>query len=245
MTGSRDVPDFIDLTQGYFPVKAGPQFTPLFAQKAGTGEIGSRGAWDRYAWNITYYCSTLSDELLKFSTNPGVGAPPITFNAPHTIHQGVEFGAGVDLWRDISGPGAGDVLKLSQVWTWNDFRFENDPTFGGAPLPGIPRHVLRTVLAYNRPDGLYIAPSVDWVPSGAWVDYRHTQQVPGYALFGIQAGYELPQYGLSFYVDARNINSARYISDLTTIVDARDPNTKATYYPGNGRAVYAGMKYRF
>lgn len=77
------------------------------------------------------------------------------------------------------------------------------------------------------------------------MDYRHTQQVPGYALSGIQAGYELPQYGLSFYVDARNINSARYISDLTTIVDARDPNTKATYYPGNGRAVYAGMKYRF
>jgi iron complex outermembrane receptor protein len=245
MTGSRDVPDFIDLTQGYFPPKFGPQFTPLVQQKAWTGEIGSRGAWDRYSWNITYYYSALSDELLKFSTNPLANLPPVTFNAPHTVHQGVEFAAAVDLWRDIMGPGAGDVLKLSQVWTWNDFRFENDPTFGGAPLPGIPRHILRTVLSYNRPDGLYFAPSVDWVPQGAWVDYRHTQQVPGYALFGIQAGYELPQYGMSFYVDARNINSARYISDVTTIVDARDPNTKATYYPGNGRAVYAGMRWRF
>jgi iron complex outermembrane recepter protein len=245
MTGSRDVPDFIDLTQGYFPVKSGPTFTPLVQQKAWTGEIGTRGAWDRYAWNITYYHSELSGELLKYSTNPAIGMPPITFNAPHTIHQGVEFAASVDLLKDISGPAAGDTLKLSQVWTWNDFRFDNDPTFGGAPLPGIPRHILRTTLGYYRPDGLYIAPSVDWVPQGAWVDYRHTQQVPGYALFGIQAGYELPQYGLSFYVDARNINSASYISDVTTIVDARDPNTKSAYYPGNGRAVYTGVKYRF
>jgi iron complex outermembrane receptor protein len=245
MTGSRDVPDFIDLTQGFFPARPGPQFTRLSAQKAWTGEIGARGAWDRFTWNVTYYYSSLSDELLKFSTNPAIGLPPITFNAPHTVHQGVEFAASTELLRDIFGPGAGDILKLSQVWTWNDFRFDNDPTFGGNPLPGIPRHILRTTLAYSRPDGLYIAPSVDWVPQGAWTDYRHTQQTPGYALFGIQAGYELPQYGLSFYVDARNINSARYISDVTTVVDARDPGTKATFYPGTGRAVYAGMKLRF
>ena len=49
-TGSRDVPDFIDLTQGVFPPPnyGGSTMTPLNEQKAWTGEIGSRGRWDRF-----------------------------------------------------------------------------------------------------------------------------------------------------------------------------------------------------
>ena len=56
LTGSRDVPDFIDLTQGFFPPRSSgaPSFTPLASQKAWTGEIGSRGKWDRFAWDVTY-----------------------------------------------------------------------------------------------------------------------------------------------------------------------------------------------
>ena len=79
-------------------------FTPLAAQKAWTGEIGSRGRWDRFTWDVTFYHSELQDELLKFNTNPGAGVPATTFNAKHTMHQGVEFAASVDLLRDICGP---------------------------------------------------------------------------------------------------------------------------------------------
>ncbi|HEY8260178.1 MAG TPA: TonB-dependent receptor, partial [Methylosinus sp.] len=112
-TGSRDVPDFIDLTQGFFPPRPGANFTPLAAQKGWTGEIGSRGKWDRFAWDVTYYHSELQDELLKFNTAPGAGVPGTTFNAKRTMHQGVELAGSVDLWRDITAPGAGDLLKLS------------------------------------------------------------------------------------------------------------------------------------
>ncbi|KAF0119576.1 MAG: TonB-dependent receptor, partial [Methylocystaceae bacterium] len=207
MTGSRDVPDFIDLTQGVFPPpRDGTKFTPLAAQKAWTGELGARGRWDRYTWDVTFYHSELQDELLKFTTNPGLGIPATTFNAKRTMHQGVEFAASAELLRDIFAPDAGDALKLSQVWTWNDFRFVGDRDFGDNTLAGIPRHVLRTTLSYWRPDGLYLAPQMDWVPGGAFVDYANTLQAPGYVLLGVQAGMKLP-YGLSFFVEARNLTN--------------------------------------
>jgi iron complex outermembrane receptor protein len=241
ITGSRDVPDFIDLTQTFNPIT--PTFVPLAAQKAWTGEIGTRGRWDRFTWDFTAYRSDLRDELLQYTVGGALGVPANTFNASHTIHQGIEFAAGVDLLRDLSGPGAGDSLRLSQVWTWNDFAFVDDPVYGNNPLAGIPVHVLRTTLAYRRPDGLYAAPSLDWVPAGAYVDYAHTLQTPGYLLLGAQAGVTLPQ-GISLYLDARNLTNQRYISDLGTVSDARAANTEV-FYPGNGRAIYGGLRYRF
>ncbi len=244
MTGSRDVPDFIDLTQGVFPPpRDGLTFTPLAAQKAWTGEIGSRGRWDRFSWDVTFYHSELQDELLKFNANPGVGIPATTFNAKRTMHQGVELATSVDLLRDLTGPGAGDVVKLSQVWTWNDFRFVNDRDYRDNPIAGIPRHILRTTMSYTHPHGLYVAPSIDWVPQGTYVDYAHTLQAPGYVLFGAQAGLKLP-HGVSLYVDARNLSNRHYVSDVSTIIDARGANPRA-FYPGAGRTVYGGVKIEF
>jgi iron complex outermembrane receptor protein len=245
MTGSRDVPDFIDLTQGVFPPpRDGTTFTPLAAQKAWTGELGARGRWDRYTWDVTFYHSELQDELLKFTTNPGLGIPATTFNAKRTMHQGVEFAASAELLRDIFAPDSGDALKLSQVWTWNDFRFVGDRDFGDNTLAGIPRHVLRTTLSYWRPaDGLYFAPQIDWVPAGAYVDYANTLQAPGYVLFGVQTGMKLP-YGLSFFVEARNLTNRHYISDVTTIVDARGLDPRV-FYPGTGRVIYGGLRLAF
>ncbi len=242
-TGSRDVPDFIDLTQGVFPPPnyGGSTMTPLNEQKAWTGEIGSRGRWDRFTWDVTFYHSELQDELLKFNTDPGAGIPATTFNARHTMHQGVEFGASVELLRDIAAPG--DALKLTQVWTWNDFRFVNDPVYGNNPIAGIPRHVLRTTLAYSRPDGLYLAPALDWVPQGAYADYMHTLEAPGYALIGVQAGMKLPQ-GVSVYLDARNLANVHYVSDITTIIDARG-QIPAVFYPGSGRSIAGGLRWAF
>jgi outer membrane receptor protein involved in Fe transport len=54
------------------------------------------------------------NELLQFTTNANV--PATTFNAPNSLHQGIEFAGSIDLLRDSFGPGSDDVLTLSQVW---------------------------------------------------------------------------------------------------------------------------------
>jgi iron complex outermembrane receptor protein len=237
-TGSRDVPDFGDLTP---TILTQQRFVPLKAQKAWTGEIGTRGRWDRFSWDFTAYRSQLRDELMQFTVNSNV--PATTFNAPRTLHQGIEFAGGIDVLRDLSGPGAGDAVTLSQVWTWNQFFFQNDPQYGNNRIAGIPEHVLRTTLSYRRPDGLYIAPAIDWVPKGAYADFANTLQVPGYLLVSLQAGIQLP-YNVSLYVDARNLTNQHYVSDISTITNANLVST-AIFYPGVGRSVFGGLRWTF
>ncbi len=240
VTGSRDVPDFSDLTP---TILTQQRFVPLKQQKAWTGEIGTRGRWDRFLWDFTAFRSKLRDELLQFTTNPNI--PATTFNAARTLHQGIEFAGGVDVLRDLTGPGAGDAVILSQVWTWNQFFFDNDPQFGNNRIAGIPEHVLRTTIAYRRPDGLYIAPSIDWIPKGAFADFANTLQVPGYVLLGLQAGIDLP-HNFSIYVDARNLTNRRYVSDISTIVNASLPAAnRSIFYPGDGRSVFGGLRWTF
>ncbi len=238
VTRSQDVPDFTDLTQ---TTALTTRFVPLQSQRAWTGEIGTRGKSGRFQWDATFYHSHIEGELLQFTTNPNI--PANTFNAGTTVHQGIEFGARVEALRDIIGPAAGDSLWLSQVWTWNDFFFRNDPQFGNNTLAGIPPQVLRSEIRYRHPSGFNAGPNVDWVPSGPWADFANTLRAPGYVLLGLGGAYDMPN-GLSFYVDARNLTNKRYIIDLTTVIDAQIGNS-TVFYPGSGISVYAGIRSTF
>ena len=51
-------------------------------------------------------------------------------------------------------------------------------------------------------------------------------------------------YGLSFFVEARNLTNRHYISDVTTIVDARGLDPRV-FYPGTGRVIYGGLRLAF
>jgi iron complex outermembrane recepter protein len=239
LTRSQDVPDFTDLTQ---TTPATTRFVPLAAQRAWTGEIGTRGRYGRFEWDVTAYRSEIKGELLQFTVNPNI--PATTFNAGDTVHKGIEFGARAELWRDILGPTAGDALRLSQVWTWNDLGFRSDPQYGNNTIAGVPEHVLRTEIRYRHPSGFYFGPNIDWVPSGAWADFANTLRAPGYVLIGLTGGYDFPN-GLSVYVDARNLTDQRHVSDLSTIANARTAPTTLVFYPGDGVGVFAGLRATF
>ncbi|HYE40392.1 MAG TPA: TonB-dependent receptor, partial [Ramlibacter sp.] len=237
VTRSLDVPDFSDLNQ----TQAGgrPGFVPLQAQRAWTAELGTRGQKGRFAWDVTAFRSQLKGEMLQFTTNPSI--PAATFNADRTVHQGIELGARVELARDVAA--AGDRFSVGQVWNWSDFRFRNDPQYGNNRVAGVPQHVLRTTFTYAQENGVYITPTLDWVPTGAWADQANTLRAPGYALLGLQAGVELKN-GLLLFVDARNLTDKRHISDVGTVTDARRVATQI-FYPGEGRSVYAGVRAAF
>ena len=239
VTRSQDVPDFTDLTQTFANTT---RFTPLTSQHAWTLEIGTRGKRDRVSWDLTAYRSLVRDQLLQYTTNPDV--PASTFNANKTVLQGIEAGVSVDVWRDITHAGAGDRLTLSGLWNLSDFRFKDDPQYGNNRIAGVPVNVLRAVLGYARPNGFHVSASVDWVPAGAWADDANTLRVPGYTLLGVQAGMDF-RNGLSVFVDARNLTNKRYVSDISTVADARTASSTAIFYPGEGRSIFAGMRYAF
>lgn len=236
VTRSQDVPDFSDLNQTFSTTT---RFAPLQAQHAWTLEAGTRGRQGRFAWDLTAYRSIVRDQLLQYTTSPDI--PASTFNAGKTILQGIEAAASVELLRNIAG--RGDRITLSGLWNLSDFRFQDDPQYGNNRIAGVPVNLLRASLGYARPDGFHIALKVDWVPAGAWADDANTLRVPGYTLLGLEAGIDL-RNGVSLFIDARNLADKRYVSDISTVADARSASTQI-FYPGQGRSIFAGVRYAF
>jgi iron complex outermembrane recepter protein len=242
LTRSRDIPDFSDLAQVQPSGATG--FVPLEPQRAWTGEVGARGRSGRLAFDLTLYRAEIRGELVQFSIAPDV--PAQTFNADRTVHQGVEAWASYDLAG--TDDGAGDRLSLTGLWNFNDFRFAGDGRYGDNAIAGAPRNQLRAELRYLRPRAgplrdLYLTPQADWTPQGAWADQANTLRAPGYVLIGLEAGFVLPN-GLQVFLEGRNLTDRAYVSDVTTVRDARVVST-AIFYPGDGRSLYAGVKAAF
>ena len=222
----------------------------LQAQTATTAELGSRGTRGAFQWDAAYYFSWLDNELLEFQIAPGVGQ---TKNAEKTIHQGIELGLGFDFLHSDSAeaPAAKstrDKLVLQTHYLWNNFRYNNDATYGNGPLAGIPEHYVRTDLTYSTPSGFYVGPNIEWVPQGYSVDAARTLFTDSYFLVGARAGFRRPT-GWSIYVEGRNLADKHYAATTGVVSDARQPvaqgGSPAQFLPGDGRAFYVGFEFRW
>lgn len=226
VTKSSEPPTFSELVQG-----AIPGFVPVDLQTAWTAEIGTRGDYGHFSWDATAYRAWVRDELLQFTVTPDV--PASTFNAPRTIHQGLELGGS---WRAL------DWLTLRGVYNLNDFYFENDSQFGDNTLAGAPPHQLQFSLRYED-HGVFVEPDVAWIPEAAWVDYANTSKADTYAVLGIKAGWHITDKATLFF-DARNLTDEGYVSSFSTVTDARTAGTNV-FYPGDGRGFYGGLNLKF
>ena len=229
ITRSVEPPHYGALVQAPYP-----GFVPVRPQEAWTGELGTRGRVGAFVWDITAYRAEVENELLSF--NPGVGIPAGFFNADETVHQGVEFALD---WEIADG------WLLRQSYTYSDFFFDGDPTYGDNQIPVAPEHQYRAMLRYTDQAGWFIAPSVEWRPGETWVDYANTLEAPGYTIWSLNTGWDFDN-GVSLFVDARNLTDEAYVPEFGAITDASavGANT-AVFYPGEGRSVYGGVSYRF
>lgn len=249
---SFEPPSFGELTAA----GAAPGLVGLDAQRGTTIELGTRGEKGRVRWDLVWYYSWLDNELLSLGI-PGV-SPTQTVNAGRTIHHGVEAMVDVDLLRGIVSPWQDDVpasgkqegsaavrgdrVFLRQTYLFNDFRFDNDGDFGDNELPGVPRHYYRAELLYEHPCGFYAGPNVEWVPQSYFVDMDNSLEADGYALLGFKVGYRTPK-GISLFVEVKNLTDETYAS--TTGVLKTAAANSAVFFPGDGRAVYAGVEWKW
>jgi iron complex outermembrane receptor protein len=226
---SSEAPTFSELTQG-----GTVGFTPVEAQKAWTAEIGTRGSMGIVDWDAAIYRAWLKDEMLQFTTGPGI--PASTFNADRTIHQGVELGFDVNVANDIVTKG--DSLVWRNSYTYSDFYFEGDAQYGDNQIPGIADHVYQSELRYDHNGEWFVAPAIE-LSGSAYVDYENTIKAPGFGLVNFSAGYTVTD-NVSLFLDARNLLDHRYISTFSTIINGAG-NTNV-YYPGEGRRAFVGLK---
>lgn len=234
VTRSVEPPHYGALVQAPFP-----GFTPVEPQEAWTAEIGTRGRAGAFIWDVTLYRAELENELLTF--NNVFGLPSASANADETVHQGLE--AALD-WTLAEGFLSGEWL-LRQSYTYSDFTFDGDATFGDNRLPVIPEHQYRATLRYTNDAGWFVAPSVEWRPSDTFVDYANTLEAPGFTIWSLNAGVELNE-SVSLFLDARNLTDEAYAPEFGAITNASAPGANlAVFYPGEGRALYVGLSSRF
>ncbi|WP_442893434.1 TonB-dependent receptor domain-containing protein [Bradyrhizobium sp.] len=235
---SAEVPSFGESSNG--PGIPFIPFTSILPQTATTYEIGTRMKRPDYAWELTAYRANIRNELQCLYS--AFGNCNVT-NADRTVHQGIEAGAGAAIFRGIFNDGpAPDKIWLNLAYTYNDFRFDNDATFGNNLLPGAPGHYLRAELLYKHPTGFYAGPNVEWVPESYYVDSANTLRTSAYALLGLKMGFDNGG-PITAYVEGRNLFNKAYIASASILNYAT--STSPLFEPGNGRAVYAGMRYRW
>jgi iron complex outermembrane receptor protein len=208
VTRSYEPPIMSDLTQ---TLGAGTSFTPMDPQRAVTYEIGTRGTTGHFAWDVAIYRAKVEDELVNFTTGPGI--PAATFNARRTLHQGVEAALDADVGA-IALPDLmadGDKLTFEQSYTWSQARFEGDAVYGDNALAGSVPHLYSAALRYRSHEGWDIAPKLDWVPRGGYVDYVNTQKAPGYAMIGIEGGIDVTPK-VRVFLEGRNLADKRAVT---------------------------------
>jgi iron complex outermembrane recepter protein len=87
-----------------------------------------------------------------------------------------------------------------------------------------------------------VAPSVEWSASDIWVDYANTTRSPSYAIVSVNAGWDITP-DVTVFVDARNLGDEAYVSNVqaATLANA----ATAAYWPGDGRAIFGGLTWKF
>ena len=220
----------------------------LNPQKAWQFEIGTRSNWgDRWWWDVSVYDIELWDEIQNVNIQPFPNAPftiPRYRNIDRSRHTGVEVAADLRLLDNVSAllqqGNVGDMLRLRTGYTWSRFVFVDDDNFGDNDIPGAPEHFVRTELRYDHPLGLWFAPNFEIVPTGYFVTSENTVRSNPYTLVNVRFGCTLKSWNLDFFAEARNLTDKDYMSAIVV-----DDASGRFIEPGDGRAFYAGVSYRW
>jgi len=203
----------------------------LDAQTATTLEGGWKGSTSAFAWTAIAYYSWVENELLNLRdafSNPLGGA-----NADKTTHFGIEIGTAFDITRDLSARAA---------YTYQDYRFDDDPIDGDNRLAGVPRHVLNAALRYTVMPGLWVEAEVNWVPDETPVDNANSLYNDGYTLVDLRSAYQVTE-NISIFGEVSNVFDEEYAS--ATLIVSKAPAEQAVFLPGDGRAFVIGAKAKF
>jgi iron complex outermembrane receptor protein len=228
-------PTFSELTQNIAGVSG---LADIEAQRSQTFEIGTRGETNKIKWEAAWYYAWLKDELMTYSLG---GTSTGVLNAKDTIHTGFELGLSAVVAENSFV--SGDNFQLQASYTYNDFKFDEDPSWRNNAIPGAPDHFLIAELRYNHPSSFYIAPTFETTPEKYPVDMANTLYADPYATIGLKAGYDIAK-DTTVFMDARNLLNKNYTATTGVITQVFAGN-QAQFTPADGRSVFFGVRYKF
>lgn len=243
---SDSIQHYANVSQGYEPpgisdiTSGGAEpFTPLDAQKSITYEIGSRGHHGRFAWDAAIYRSEIENEFIDVE-NDFVPGLTNTDNAEgDTIHQGVELGVDITLLDS-------DAMQLTMrnIFTYNDFKFDDEPSYGDNSLAGVPEFIYVAELRLDVAEQWYAGINLRHIASGPYVDFANTKQTDGYELLGLTAGWQITE-SLRLFGSLENMLDEEFVSNVSTVADFSVASSTNLFTPGEGRSAYLGLNWNF
>jgi iron complex outermembrane receptor protein len=212
-------------------------------QTQNTGEIGARGDWSVFHWNLAYYYARIKGEILVIQVQPAIGNQPAitaTTNArSDTVHQGFEATVDTALFKNET-----HKVTLHQSLTLNDFHFVNDPVYGHNTLPAVPQRLYQAGLDYEHRSGFYAGVNVESVLSRYPSDFFNTIYTPAYAIYGARVGWQSPDKKWQVFVEGNNLGDKHYAAVVSPIFNAKGVDS-AVYSPGQTRSVSIGLSHEF
>ncbi len=224
----------------------------LSAQKASTIEVGTRGAWNGFNWNVSLYRSWLKGEILSLTDLVGISGQ--TINSPvQTIHQGLELGANVCLAKNIFGNN--DYLKLGATYNLNDFYFAEGELYKNNQIAGIPKHHLVGMIDYKHDVGFFANINTESLFGKTQILHQNSEilyQDP-YTLLNARIGFQKHKWGI--FVEGRNLTDKVYASSYLIRDKIAIPAPMAaqgatqesftSFISGMGRNIIVGINYSF
>ena len=124
------------------------------------------------------------------------------------------------------------------AYTFARYRFVSDSLYDGNEIPGAPRHHLAAQIRLRHRSGLALTPSLEWVPTGYFVDSENTERNSGWATIGLRAEYAVAPLGLTAFVAGQNLTDKRYAASVQV-----DNAAGRSFEPADGRSFYAGFQW--
>lgn len=206
-------------------------------------EIGTRGHGNlpfdmkgTSRWSVALYHAQIRNEILSVE-NPTQPGNMLSANYDKTSHTGVEALLGTSF--QIAGTPHRIEPLVSAAY--NNFKFEDDTTFGNNQLPSAPRYIVHGEVMYrNQQSGFYVGPTFDLVGS-RYADMANTYHVNGYGLVGLRAGIERDRWEI--YAEATNLADKKYVNAVSVLTQA-DANARVLN-PGAPRSIFVGARFRY
>jgi len=224
---------------------------------------------DRLRASLTLFHEWYQNE--QITQSPGAGLLSYTFNAPASVHRGVE--AAVD-WRPFDG------WRLLANYSYNNQIFTNfqEKLAGSATsvasfnragyqIPGVAPHELTARLGYDQPSGDLkgLGAYVEYVfKSSYFIDNGNLLTIPGFGVVNLNMHYDRDvNFGflknVSVFFEVRNVASKAYVASANNVTSTATlsngavvPNgygvlaaSTGSIYAGAPRAFQGGVKFKF
>jgi len=211
----------------------------LKVQTATTFEIGSEGTYKGQQWSVSYYHSSVRNELLSAVTPASQLYNSAVFtNASPTTHQGVEAGLTGTLYK-----WNGNAITYMQAYTWSDFHYNHDPVFGQNRLPGVPVHYYQGELHADFKNGLYTTFDVE-AASAITASYDNKARTAPYHIYSYTIGYLWPKKDRRVYLQFHNLANKHYAMGVVPVYKATNGDAAAELV-GDGFGIFAGVDVGF